>query len=85
MSSSAPVPYEWGSHPVHIPPLSTEELSSNSTVYEVVVASPSDEQRVLMWGLWSGIAFLALTVVLTAFFGILSNAKVRRMPVRQSH
>ena len=70
-------------HPLHVPPLRIWELSSNSSLYEEAVAAPSEDTMVLMWQLWSVVAGISLGVILVAFFGILSNAKVRNSPFNQ--
>ena len=73
----------YGEHPINVPPLHIDELTEDSTAYERVVAAPSDDERVFMWSLWSGVAFASAAVTFTAFFGILSNAKARRSPFNQ--
>ena len=70
-------------HPLIVPPIQTWELNENSTRYDYVIASPSDQDRILMWSLWSVLSFSSGIIIFLVFSGMLSNYRVRKNSFNQ--
>ena len=54
------------------------ELTSNSTKYDTLRAAPSDNTLIVMWSIWSVIAFLTSLIIIAVFYGILKSILRKR-------
>ena len=71
-SIAAISPYNKGTAPLRI-----WELDENSTRYDHLLASSSDEQLSIYWLTWAIVALLAGIIIVTVFLGIVTNQRAR--------